>query len=145
MTDVDKLSNRRVLIVTAMGLTFLFFQIISLQFVADWMGWNEDILNRLEDIGLLAFIVALAGLVWMARKIERGGSLGKAQFYDEHVKKNMREAMVAGFKTLFRIGALIFIHCQFITIDGEDVARIMMTLGFVVPSLRFAFLEAQNA
>jgi len=81
----------------------------------------------------------------MARKIERGGSLGKAQFYDERVKENMREAMVSGFKTLFRIGALIFILCQFITIDGEDVARIMMTLGFVVPSLRFAFLEAQNA
>ena len=144
-TEIETLSKRRIFVMATLGLTYLFFQFFSLEFIAAWTGWAETTLNRLEDFGTLAFIAALGFLGVIVYKASKIGDVAKTELYDELVKDNANRTMIFSFKALFLLGMFLFIICQFVDIIGEDVARIMMTASFAAPYLRFAYLENRNA
>jgi len=148
--NIEQLSHSRIKIITCLALSYLFFQTMSLSFVAEWTGLSEGFFNILENIGLSVFLLTLVFLVFLARRAYSIGSSAKAELFDELVKHNANAAMLFGYKSLFLLSVIIFILCQgFVDfgfkVTAEDVARIMITACLVLPYLRFAYLEARNA
>jgi len=149
-SDIDRLSRNRIWIVACLAVSYALSQLVSLSFVSGWTGWSETLLTRLENIGLLIFLLALAALGLVARKTTRLGDTAKAALFDELVLHNAKRAMQFGYKILFLFALILFVLNQDFmdlgfAMTGEDVARIMVTSALVIPYLRFAFLEARNA
>lgn len=144
-TEIERLSTTRIYIVAALGLTYIFFQFFSLEFVALWTGWDETTLEWLENIGTIAYVAAILAFALLYLKARQIGESAKTELHDELVKHNFNQTMIFSFKFLFILAFSIFIICQFVDLIGEDVARIMMTASFGVPYLRFAYLEIKDA
>jgi len=142
--SVETLSRSRYIVITALGLLYLFFQTVSLSFLPKLTGLPEHWFNFTENIGVLLFLMTLLIGGWFYISVKRHSSDIRAALSDELVKSNMKQAAMFGFKIVFLLSAAIFSLVQFIEINSEDIARIWMTSCLVLPYLRFAWLEANN-
>lgn len=142
---IEKHSRNRYRIVTALGLSYLFFQTISLSFMPELTGLGENFIELLENIGFILFLFAiLIGTIDYVI-MKRRAKLVHSALNDELVKNNMNRAAIFGYKMLFLIGTIFFALEQWLDMEAEDVARIWITCALVIPYLRFAYLEAKHA
>lgn len=144
-TEIEALSKRRIYIVAALGLTYIISQFFSLDLIANWTGWDQAILELLENIGFAAYVAAIIAFALIYLRVRRIGEAAKAELHDELVKDHFNRTMIFSFKFLFVLAFVMFMVSKFADISGEDVARIFMTSSFGVPYLRFAYLESQHA
>ena len=144
-TQIETFVKRRNRILTILALTYLGFQIISLTFVAEFTGWPTQLLNRLEDIGIIMFLALLIYGSYLYRRIYRKHDAAKTILEDELARHNQQRTFQFSYKVLFLFSVGVFCVAQFMEFTGEDVARMIMTIAFITPALRFAYLESQNA
>lgn len=142
---IEILSRRRYQVVTILALSYLFFQTMSLSFIPNITGLSETHVNRLEDLGVIIYLLAvIIGSVYYYIAKKQGGRVTTA-LKDELVEDHMQRAIKFGFKTVFLTSVILFSFIQFIDMNAEDVARIILTLCLCAPFLRFAYLEAKHA
>lgn len=142
---IDILSRRRYQVVTLLALSYLFFQTMSLSFIPDVTGLPHNLVNRLEDFGVIIYLLCvIIGSVYFYIARRHGDKVTSA-LKDDLVEDHMQRAVKFGFKAVFLTTMILFSCLQFIEIDAEDVARIILTLCLSAPFLRFAYLEAKHA
>lgn len=149
-TNTDKLSRYRIGIVTVIALSYLFCEVMSLTFVQSWSGLSDVVLERIDNIGVVVYLAAIACFGLWGLKYMGLGSPDKQALSDELVKHNMNRAMQFGYKLLFVIAMVLFILTKDKLDPGfnmtpGDVARITLTSVLVFPYLRFAWLESCHA
>jgi len=142
---IETLTKRRYQIVTIIALSYLFFQTMSLSFMASWTGLHESLFNRLEDAGVMVYFAALFSGTFYMQRAKTSGNAVTGALKDELVKTHLQRAGVFGYKAVFLITMILFCYLQFGKMDAEDVARIILTAALVAPFLRFAYLEAKHA
>ena len=142
---VENHSRNRYRVVTVLGLSYLFFQTISLSFMPELTGLDKVFIERLEDIGIILFLLTLAIGTIDYFVMKRRAEAVQSALKDDLVKDNMKRAAIFGYKMLFFVGTITFVCLQWFDMVADDVAKIWVTSALVLPYLRFAYLEAKHA
>jgi len=143
--QTETLTRMRIIFLITLSLAFLTSQLASLSFAETVTNLSEPTLDLIDNIGFATMLLTVLTGGWILTSAQRRDSRLKDALNDELVQHNFRMAAVFGFKLVFILSLGLFILAKLTPIDGEDIARIILTACLVGSYLRFAYLESRSA
>lgn len=140
--QVERMQRRRTRIMTAQGLLFLIWQ-------ASYFSSRPDLgepLRRVTQVQLGAYIFWAAALLLL---LSTGGGWWRSRAVremanDEVTRDHRRSAYVWGYWSVILGSLALYVAALFEPLSVMDVIHALLSVGIVLPIMRFVFLERRS-
>lgn len=137
MDRVERLTQRRARVATAMGVIFIGTQAFRVA---------EEQLTRpvdyVQTAAWILWVVMLVAFILFGGAFWRGKS-EKALLNDEGTEQNRRTALIAGFWAMLAAAAIAYALSFYEPLSAREALHFLITIGVGATLLRFGMLERQ--
>ena len=142
--EIEKLTRRRRLVLTASGLLFLLLQPrvfntldapIELWRTVDWVKAGSFLLWS----GMLILVLVSGGFPF-----RRLSSSTRAALNDELTRANRRAGYMVGYWAMMACALVMFVMVQTGLSNANECLRYLFAFGVAIPAVRFARLERRQ-